>query len=420
MQSSLGDQPLGQVLWEGRAAKLASLATLIYTVLVFTLFAHNHILGSMWCVLSQCSEIRNLRKHAGGVSLQVEIVAIVCYFLDVLVLTFHATNPVHPKYIITLRRRIVIRVHIVSGIVQMHLGVAIYILLKFFNHPLAVTWLVRALVVWCALFHVTTACFLLRSPFGDVRIMLPAFIFAVGMYCYTLAMLVTSPYVDLESALLGWWMITHVYVFNRVVFGLLVTFNLLAKSRYTIAILLGVALCAPPAMGSSIMFYVFGALVVFNAVYVMLMGNEDESDGVLYSAGGGAQAAVIKEHLVAPEGRVFSKRMQKLNPKDLTKRQISDIVFKRLDYDGSGRLELLDIARLLVAWGVPSDVARDVMSERDFNSDGTVSSAEFFDAFEDVYEFAATIVFGAMAGVTDGVRHGTLIQVVDGKVVLGA
>lgn len=72
---------LGQCFWEGRAAKLSSLACVTFTVALFTLMAHNPALGSFYCPLSQCAA--NKLQHQGHEHLNVqnEILAVVCFFL---------------------------------------------------------------------------------------------------------------------------------------------------------------------------------------------------------------------------------------------------------------------------------------------------------------------------------------------------
>merc|ERR1719223_821497 len=104
-----------------------------------------------------------------------------------------------------------------------------------------------------------------------------------------------------EQELLSFWLVFHVYVFNRLVFAILTKFNILAGSRYTMAILLGLAICVPPALGMSSLLLTVGAIVVFNSVFLCCMDASDVS-GELYSCGGLSTAAKVKKHLVAPEG----------------------------------------------------------------------------------------------------------------------
>jgi hypothetical protein len=117
-------------------------------------------------------------------NIESEVLGAACLFFDVFVIWYHLNNPVHPKFLISRTRKAVIFTHIVSGSVQCIMGPLLLGLWYAGVAPTVVMWLKTGLVVWCVLFHVTTASFLARTPFGEVRVMLPAFIFVIGMYCY--------------------------------------------------------------------------------------------------------------------------------------------------------------------------------------------------------------------------------------------
>ncbi|KAG8462241.1 hypothetical protein KFE25_012061 [Diacronema lutheri] len=418
--SSQDDVSVGQCFWESRACRLSTLATMVYCVFIFTAFAHNPTLGSFWCPFSQCEMNQKQHSTHEHINSQMLVFAAVCFFFDIFILTFHATHPVHPKYIITSFRRRVIYTHIVSGIVQVLLGPIIWFIYVQYDMPWTTELLVKILVIWCSLFHVTTACFLARTPFGAVRVMLPAFVIVVAMYCYTLGELWNNNYADLEAPLLHWWLMMHIYVFNRIVFTILANLNLLANVRYTLSILLGTAVCTPPSLGMSMMIFVLGAIIVFNLVYLATHEKEEElKTAKVVSAGADSISTKIPEHFVTPEGAVFAKSLTELGAAHLTDREISGMVFRKLDADNSGVIEIVDLARLLVSWGLPSWAAKDMMAERDDDKSGTIDEDEFFRNFADVWQFAATVVLGNIAGVNDGARAGTLIQVVNGHLVVG-
>lgn len=209
-------------------------------------------------------------------------------------------------------------------------------------------------------------------------------------------------------------------MFNRIVFTILANLNLLANVRYTLSILLGTAVCTPPSLGMSMMIFVLGAIIVFNLVYLATHEKEEElKTAKVVSAGADSISTKIPEHFVTPEGAVFAKSLTELGAAHLTDREISGMVFRKLDADNSGVIEIVDLARLLVSWGLPSWAAKDMMAERDDDKSGTIDEDEFFRNFADVWQFAATVVLGNIAGVNDGARAGTLIQVVNGHLVVG-
>jgi hypothetical protein len=175
-----------------------------------------------------------------------------------------------------------------------------------------------------------------------------------------------------------------------------------------LAILLGTALCGPPSLGGAILFFLIGAIVVFNIAFVSTMEDAyavHEGDKGLHfiSSGGSYVAARVKQQFVSAEGAVYTaelKALQKARGK-LSKQDVARVVFAKLDRDGTGKLELAEIGRLLVLWGLPSYEAMKVLTERDTNGDGVIDLQEFTDNFEDVWHFAATIVLGQVEGIND-------------------
>mmetsp|Transcript_17054 Transcript_17054/g.43687 ORF Transcript_17054/g.43687 Transcript_17054/m.43687 type:complete len:461 (+) Transcript_17054:145-1527(+) len=409
----LSDVPLGQAVWESRGCKWATFWTVLYTIATFVCFVHSPVVGSYWCPLMHCRAADHA-SHAGThreLNIESKILGGACLFFDVFVIWYHLINPVHPKFRVSRTRKAVIFTHIISGSVQCIMGPLILGLWYAGISPTVVMWLKAALVLWCGLFHVTTASFLALTPFGEVRVMLPAFIFIVGMYCYTLGELLVAPYEKIEVPLLAWWLMTHIYVMNRIVFAVLASFSLLVESRYTLAILLGTALCGPPSLGGAILFFMLTSLVVFNVAFVNTMEDAyavHEGDKGLHfiSSGGSYVAARVKQQFVSAEGAVYTselKALQKAKGK-LGKQDVARVIFSKLDRDGTGKLELAEIGRLLVLWGLPSYEAKKVLIERDTNGDGVIDLQEFTDNFEDVWEFAATIVLGQVEGINDNMK----------------
>mmetsp|Transcript_20426 Transcript_20426/g.52771 ORF Transcript_20426/g.52771 Transcript_20426/m.52771 type:complete len:467 (+) Transcript_20426:75-1475(+) len=390
------NRDLGKAFWEYREAKLAALATSVFCVFVFTAFAHNVLLGSFWCPFSQCPQnFESISTDDHHLTQQLAISGL-CLFFDVFVITYHITHAVHPKYVVTKLRKRVITAHIISGALQTVLGPTIWFMHRFFAEDLrtTVTVLSRFLVVWGFAVHTPTAIFMMRTPFGAVRILMPAFIFVIAMYCYVLGEVWTAPYKLLERAIIEWWIMTHIYVLNRVTFSILTNLNVLAQSRYSVSILLGAAVCMPASMGSTCPAFLFVAIVIFNVVFLLTMDPSSHApDGEIYSAGGEGITAKVKKHFVKPEGLVRIKTLKQLRQsKDFTEEDLSAYVFKKLHADDSETMSLVEIGRLLVAWGLPSYVSEEVLRERDVNGDGRIGKREFYENFRDVWQFAAAIV----------------------------
>eukprot|EP00747_Dinoflagellata_sp_TGD_P073978 gnl/TRDRNA2_/TRDRNA2_158138_c0_seq3.p1 gnl/TRDRNA2_/TRDRNA2_158138_c0~~gnl/TRDRNA2_/TRDRNA2_158138_c0_seq3.p1 ORF type:complete len:326 (-),score=66.15 gnl/TRDRNA2_/TRDRNA2_158138_c0_seq3:86-1063(-) len=319
-----------------------------------------------------------------------------CLFLDDNVVYYHLTQPVHPKFIVQSTRRRIMKLHLLSGALQCIIGPAVLALLWAGQDAVAGFGAV-VIASWGFVIHVPTSMYLLTSAFGAVRIMMPGFLHATGMYAYTLARLLKGHSERLEEDMLAYWLVFHVYVFNRVVFGVLTKFNVLASARYTLAILLGLALAAPPGLGCMSIMLLLGAVVTFNMVFFIFMDAKDGAKGQLYSAGGSANEALVKRHFVAPEGVVVAPGLTKLKGAQLTREGLARVVFEELDEDSSGQVEMHELSRVLVAWGLPAAEADSVMRENDTNGDGRLNFEEFYQNMAPVWEFAARIVLSNKA-----------------------
>ena len=292
---------------ELRGAKPALLATALYATLVHLLLAHDAELGSFWCPLSACQPM--LVAPLGLLLTQRRLFAAVALFLDFFVLVVHWWLPVHPKFVVVPRRRLCIRIHILSGTFQAMAGPAFYAL-HLNGHTGASRLICIAIAAIGLCVHTPTALYLLRSAFGAVRLTIPVFIYATAAYGYTLGRLLLlglAARADLlEHAFLAYWLCLHVYVMNRICFSVLTRFNLLAHSRYDLAILLGAAVVFPASLGWATLLLTLIAVVVFNLIFVLLMDPSSQSTSDIFSAGGFANQALVREHFVAPEGLVVA------------------------------------------------------------------------------------------------------------------
>jgi len=253
------------------------------------------------------------------------------------------------------------------------------------------------------------------TAFGAVRIMIPGFLHACVTYGYTLVRLATCRDEQIMEKLLSWWLLLHVYVFNRIVFGILTKFNMMAKERYTVAILVGLAVCMPPSLGQMSMLFLLGSILTFNLVYLVAMDSSEESTDDIFSAGGSANHSFVKRSTVMPEG-TFGARVPPPQPAtdfDRIYQLYSELgvenvcaryAFDTLDIDKNGYLDMEDLADLLVGWGLPASESADLMKELDINGDGKLEYEEFEKNLTPVWKFVANIN-EAGAHLTPGVDH---------------
>jgi hypothetical protein len=114
---------------------------------------------------------------------------------------------------------------------------------------------------------------------------------------------------------------------------------------------------------------------------VLVSGAFGEGDKGLHfiSSGGSYVAARVKQQFVAAEGAVYTAELKALKKAKgtISKQEVARVVFNKLDRDGTGKLELAEVGRLLVLWGLPSYEAMNVLIERDTNKDGVIDLQEF-------------------------------------------
>lgn len=266
----------------------------------------------------------------------------------------------------------------------------------------------RAVALLGLFCHVPTALYLLTSAFGAVRIMIPGFLHFTVVYVYALCRLLFCIEERLLHEFVSYWLVLHVYVINRVIFAFLTKFNVLASARYTLSILLGLAVALPAAQGWAAVPLLILAIVIFNVSFSLFMDSSQASEDA-YSAGGFMTRAVVKRHFVTPEGVVVAPAMQlpidgrapelqsgTLSP--LREKDRAMIVFEKLDEAGSGKISLRELGDLLVSWGLPRSEAEFTMQEHDRNADGQLNFEEFYRNLRPIWEFAARIVLSNGGG----------------------
>jgi len=301
------------------------------------------------------------------------------------------------------KRRFIMKLHIASGILNCLLGPAVYLMICLgkIEYARLGCYIVGGEGL---LIHLPTSWYLVPTAFGSVRIMIPGFFHAIVAYAYTLVHLATCRDEQMMEMLLSWWLLLHVYVFNRIVFGILTKFNMMASERYTVAILVGLAICMPCSMGHMSMLFLLGTILTFNLVY-LIAKEPDHSTPETYSAGGTGNQALMLRDTVKPEGSFANDRTscQQLDFRQQQRQRIQDyfslgieptsarLAFNMLDKDESGYLDVYELADLLVRWGLPGSEAQALINEIDVNGNGRLEFDEFEQHLKPVWSFVANI-----------------------------
>ena len=422
-----------------RGARTACVVAAAFSILVHTLLAHGVVVGSFWCPLSLCAEMCDEPAAlTDSLRWQRRVLAAICLMLDFGVIATHWLMPVHPKFVVVKSRRRVMRAHLLSGSLQCLGGPAFYAAL-YGGGPAAARAVCVALAAVGFGLHVPGALYLLTSAFGAVRIMIPGFLYATSAYAYSLGKLLTATDARLEHDFLSYWLVLHVYAMNRLVFALLTRFNLLASARYTLSILLGLAIAMPAALGWASFAFCVCAVVVFNLAFLAAAdeaGSRHRAPLALPPVAHPSRCAeegvsrdarrLLGERLLQrrpaaaplchargprrrarPRGggtvplsarareaclRSTSSRETGRERRLFTPAAASRLVFDKLDTSGDGTISKAELGELLVSWGLPRSDAAACLAEVDGDRSGAIGFDEFFHQLAPVWEFACAVV----------------------------
>jgi Ca2+-binding EF-hand superfamily protein len=253
---------------------------------------------------------------------------------NLLVIAYHYTVPAHPKFLMLPRRRAVLRVHIVSGTVELVAG------LWAFTHP-GDGGAARVMACAALLAHVPSALAQTSIVFGSRAIMVPAYVLCIAMHAacaIKLALVPTSSFWAMAT-----FLIFNVYAWVRVYFFAFERLRLFEANHYTLAVL---------AAGATLVPAVFGALsFLFIALFVAV-------DIALHRAfrvrTEGEYVDLVRErsrasHVNPGLARVVSRGEARDD-------QAAQRAFALLDANGDGVLEREELERELTRWGVPAEL----------------------------------------------------------------
>ena len=146
---------------------------------------------------------------------------------NLMVMVYHYVVPPHPKFLLTGLRRLNLRLHILSGTVELVAGI---IALLVPGQRTAA--MVMALTALCV--HVPSALGQTPIVFGSRAVMRPSYLLCIGLHAFCAVRLLTYP----ESTfwVVATFLIFNVYVWCRVYYYAFDTFRLFEGARYTVAI----------------------------------------------------------------------------------------------------------------------------------------------------------------------------------------
>lgn len=393
---------------------------------------------------------------------------------NIIVIAYHYTVPAHPKFLMVPWRRWVLRVHILSGTVELVSG-----LIACFtgNVVAAVIMGIAALF-----FHVPSAFFQTRIVFGSKAIMVPSYLLCIITHAFCAGMLLTHP----ESRMwaLNTFLVFNVYVWCRIYYYLFDVLKLFASAKYSIAILAAGATMIPALfgpMGFMLLASFVGAYVLLYRVIFVRNAAEyndfvrekarDSAANADFSrlwSGQGLSAeqseTMAREcfdrldpqkngeldrdtlmRALAPWGppvaaiRSYVDKLCSAGPVDFprfrreiwsigavrqhallslsvdraaTDREKADLVFRHLDADSDGFLEAKDLDLLLIEWGLPASETKLYLGRIQADTQGRIGFAEFLRTMEPVWRFIYHEVFKPVAAQHDSEMIGRGVRAV--------
>lgn len=307
------------------------------------MIALKHLLpGLIPCLLLLPWFARQAARPEAPVPGDVWLLVIVSALANAVVLTYHLVVPAHPKFLLRPWRRWVLRVHILSGSVELLAG----LVACFAPHPAASV--VMALAALC--FHVPSAFLQLPIVFGSRAIMEPAYLVCIVSHAFCAGMLLTHPSSHLWAV--NTFLVFNIYVWCRLYFYAFDLLQLFRPMKYSVAILAAGITIVPAAFGVGGLL----AFIGFVAVYIVLHRLVVSRSPAAYAAFvrekardaamsedllAGWQAGIAAQADASAEGAAW---------------------FRRLDRRRAGELDRDDLRRALAPWGL-SPVAIDGYAE---------------------------------------------------------
>lgn len=291
---------------------------------------------------------------------------------NVIVIAYHYTIPAHPKFLMLPWRRWVLRVHILSGTIELVAG-----LVACFSHaPTA------ALIMGIAalFFHVPSAFFQTRIVFGSKAIMVPSYLLCILTHGFCAGMLIANP--DSRMWAVNTFLVFNVYVWCRIYYYVFDLLGLFSAEKYTIAILAAGATMIPALFGS----LGFMLLVAFIGLYVLLYRG-------LFIRSPAAYRDFVRER--ARESAMQSESAPLWNAPGVDEPRAADY-FQLVDHDRDGALDRDELRRALAPWGLPAH-ATDEFADR-LLAGGRVDPARFE---EHIWSIGAVRNHGVRAVATE-------------------
>jgi Ca2+-binding EF-hand superfamily protein len=257
---------------------------------------------------------------------QTLFIALLSLLCDVGVLWFHWTRPPHPKFLMRTPRIISIKLHVLSGTVEILCGAAAWFV------PDS-SWLVAGQCL-ASCFHVATAIYQTPIVFGMQAFMIPAYMYCVGTKIYCTLDLVAN--YTCYYKVLRLFVVHSIYAWCRFFFVMFQAFHVLEDCRYTVAIMFAGMVCLP-AVGPAVN---LGACI-FICAYMFLLSAFGSKAEVAMQMHENSRDMFSNEGFRGALSASSTCPFAEIKPDEYN--GMVEELFRNLDSNGNGRLEVAEV-----------------------------------------------------------------------------
>ncbi len=274
--------------------------------------------------------------------------SILCNFY---VLYYHYTNPPHPKFLMLPTRKFSIRVHTISGTIELVCGI-----IAFFSSDPAIWAIIMASSAIIG--HVTSSSYQTPIVFGAKAIMIPSYIFCIGLHLYCAVQVLLNPTSMLWIS--NTFLVLNVYVWCRVFYVVFSRIGIFKESLYSSSILVAQLLIIPAVLGGAgnliLMFFLLGYAFLY--VLIMQPTPGEKINFIRESA---------RQTLINEQAKELWVNNYSNSVAGASDREVAQSVFDQLDTDGNGWLDNEEAKGILKQWQVPASFAEAFISQKSQN-----------------------------------------------------
>lgn len=295
--------------------------------------------------------------------------------VNVWILHHHWTSPAHPKFTLVPSRLFSVRLHILSGTIEIISGVLCW----FVVDP---SWLVQLMAV-ASLFHCLSAGFMAPTTAGIKVITLPGYYYCILLKALTAYNVFNnSDCWERTLALVG---MHTIYAWFRTCWIVFQQLRIMHAHSYTLALLGSCGVVYPMIeprlwLGLVVFVSIFRAFFVsFASKATIVTFHRENPRNFNLDIIACPFAAFAAAGAVSPHAESIKKTYQNVESKHFTEDEDvqAKTVFDAIDVDGSGELTYMELVWTMQMSGVPQYDTYGIMRRLDSNQSGGVDFDEF-------------------------------------------